>query len=104
MNRPNITPGPWSWQPQGDRKYVLPRHYCMNSYTGRGLASIVVKSEDEVWPNSPDARAIAAVPDLLAFAETCYRDADSLSEAELRTMVHHMSKQALTKAGFTADQ
>lgn len=47
-----------------------------------------------------NARAIAAVPALLELAEACQRDADQLSEAELRTMIHHLSRSALTAAGY----
>lgn len=61
------TPGPWSWQPNGKDvgSRPLPRHYNLVGFTGKGLANLVVKSEDEVWPKSPDARLIASAPALL---------------------------------------
>jgi hypothetical protein len=54
------TPGPWSWQRQ-------PHCFRLLSANGTdaGLAVKILSAEDEVFPNSSNARLIAAAPMLL---------------------------------------
>ena len=58
----------------------MPRHYQLNSFTGKGLASIVVKSEEEVWPKNPDAILISASPDLLTALMDCMETIETYTE------------------------
>lgn len=98
MTRPNITPGPWHvsnidqiWDETGDIKIAeiceLPRIYI--------AGSMRPNSEQE----TANSKAIAAVPALLELAEAC-QHAEHLSEAELRTMIHHLSRSTLAAAGY----
>lgn len=91
MTRPNITPGPWRES-----------HSNINAIShGQWfkLAKADCKHLTDAG-NYANARAIAAVPALLELAESCQRDADQLCEAELRTMIHHLSRSALIAAGY----
>ena len=98
MTRPNITPGPWNADISTLKQYTSPRVL-------KGLREVAIiptnGSNSLPWREAEaNARAIAAVPALLELAEACQRDADQLSKAELRTMIHHLSRSALIAAGY----
>jgi hypothetical protein len=93
MIKPNITPGPWTWQGTGQtKKKILPRLTHLQSFDGKGLAKTVLVIEGEVWRNQPDAVAIAAVPHLL---ETLEKIASGESQSPWSE-----AKVALIKAGY----
>jgi hypothetical protein len=94
MNKPNITPGPWTWQGTGQtKKKILPRLTHLQSFDGQGLAKTVLVVDGEVWRNQPDAVVIAALPDMLETLENIASGASQFPWAE--------AKAALTKAGYT---
>ena len=91
MKRPNITPLPWNCT-----KGVIP---CVNAQIGRtpvNIAKTIYGSHDDALNN---ARAIAALPDLLAALEQI-----AVELADIDLPLPPYAKAVLIKAGYTFDQ
>lgn len=115
MKRPNITPGPWKtnhdpeaiadvWQDSTNPR----RFVSCSPFTGNRSRMREKEKRDE-W--AANARAIAAVPKLLAALERCLPDdveddgtlhdgkvAGEISMGDMRAI-----KEALIEAGYTFD-
>jgi hypothetical protein len=92
MKRPNITPGSWNLGEEDPLLVDTETWYIASAHAFVGEGS----SRD-------NARAIAAVPDLLT-ALAAIRDASDdlrLTPVELRTAAGHLASHALLKAGYT---
>ena len=108
MNKTKHTPGPWEigallGDPDG-KSYEYPTIYHIDSIRGTTyVADIMVALSPEAMPN---ARLIAAAPELLELAESCLEWSESrdgspeTDEICLRTIAEHC-RAAIAKA--TAD-
>jgi len=96
MKRPDITPGPWILD--ASRNRILDDEGCPIA---------------DGYCYSDDARAIAALPDLLAALETAYKNSLSMARqhklkgcygsANEHIATAQSIRAALTKAGYTFD-
>lgn len=88
------TPGPWSWN-------RMPHRFLLLSAKGEetGLAVRILVAEDEVWPNQPNARLIAAAPEM---AEALGRALDVLDDLPFPEGegAKQAARAALAKAGI----
>ncbi len=104
MKRPNITPGPWRQASTAQADEYTTRILAGNPARSFRVAETFAHPDADNFDEAEaNARAIAAVPDLLtALAAICDASDDlRLTLFELRTAAGHLASHALLKAGYT---
>lgn len=100
MKRPNITPGPWHLSPCAENTWNVSGFIFAKGET--------VETATTMTKGVENARAIAALPDLLAALESAISllecANDHQREAGRLEYDTQTAKNALIKAGYTFDQ
>lgn len=102
MKKPNITPGPWK-----ETEGFITGKFSDGEYHDVCDPRCAPSDDDDVFAEmNANARAIAAVPDLLKVLESIFYASEAppgatLGEARLCQMFKDQTRAALTKAGYT---
>ena len=99
MKRPNITPGKWSIGINPGEVFSADRNKRIvdNSYVPTECSRVEYSEQERV----DNARAIAALPDLLEALEACLLRLDAHDDQSAPECTQ--ARKALIKAGYTLD-